>query len=167
MDFAKVIANRRSIRKYKNDPVPPRKLQRLYDALRLAPSGGNHQNHCFIFVQDPAKRMQIATEACHQEFAKEAPVLMVACCDPGGSFDAAIAVDHMVLAATNAGLGTCWVGWFERDVVKRILGIPAGKEVAIMVAIGYADEQPAARPRKVLEELIMADKYAAPAQPKA
>ncbi len=167
MDFAKVIANRRSVRKYASKPVPARKLQKLYEALQQAPSGGNHQNYCFIFVHDAAARMQIATEACHEEFAKEAPVLMVACCEPGGAFDVAIAVDHMVLAATNAGLGTCWVGWFERDVVKRILGIPAAKEVAIMVAVGYAAEEPAARPRKPLGELIMADKYGASVQPKA
>jgi nitroreductase len=162
MDFTKVIAQRRSVRKYKKDPLPERKLRRLYEALRLAPSGGNRQNHCFIFVKDEAKRLQIATQACHQEFVAQAPILMAACCEPGGSFDVAIAVDHMILAAANAGLGTCWVGWFERDIVKRILGVPDSKEVPILVAIGSADEEPPARPRKPLEDLIMTDRYVTP-----
>jgi len=161
MDFGKVIANRRSIRKYKTDPVPQRKLQKLYDALRIAPSGGNRQNYCFIFIKDETKRLQIATQACHQEFVAQAPILMAACCEPGEAFNVAIAVDHMILAAANAGLGTCWIGWFERDVVRRILEVPDPKEVPILVAIGVADEEPPAKPRKPLEALIMTDKYTA------
>ena len=159
MELTKVISTRRSIRKYKSDPVPERKLRRLYEALRLAPSGANRQNRFFVFVRDAETRKRIAAEAGHQEFVAEAPVLMVAGCEPGGSFDVAIAVDHMVLAATNLGLGTCWVGWFEREPVKRILGIPAAKEVAILVTIGYSNEEPAARPRKAVEELVMLERY--------
>jgi len=159
MEFTKVTSTRRSIRKYKGDPVPERKLRKLHEALRLAPSAANRQNHIFIFVKDEDKRRRIAAEAGHQDFIGQAPVLMVAACEPGGAFDVAIAVDHMVLAATNAGLGTCWVGWFEREPVKRILDIPASKEVPILVTIGYADEAPAARPRKAYEQLIAFDRY--------
>ncbi len=162
MDFGKVIAKRRSIRKYRTDSVPQRKLQKLYEALQIAPSGGNRQNYCFIFVKDDAKRMQIATQACHQEFVAQAPIILAACCEPGESFNVAIAVDHMILAAANAGLGTCWIGWFERDAAKRILEIPESKEVPILVTIGFADEEPPAKPRKSLEDLIMIDRYVPP-----
>jgi nitroreductase len=68
----------------------------------------------------------------------------------------------MILAATEEGLGTCWVGWFEREPVRRILGIPESKEVPILVPIGYPDESPEARSRKPLEELIMVDAYGCP-----
>jgi nitroreductase len=163
MEFRDVIAARRSIRKYKNRPVGQAKLRRLQEALRMAPSGANRQDYAFIFVTDPQKRAQIASEAGHQEFLGQSPVLMVAVCPPGAEFNAAIAVDHMVLAATDEGLGTCWVGWFERGPVRRILGIPEGKEVPILITIGYADEQPEARPRKPLSKLIMKDAYAEPA----
>lgn len=159
MEFTEVIAKRRSIRKYKSNPIPEAKLQKLYEALRMAPSGANRQEFNFIFVKDEEKRQRIATEAGHQGFIAEAPVLMIAVCNPGGEFNVAIAVDHMILAATNEGLGTCWVGWFEREPVKEILGIPESKEAAILVPIGFPDESPDARPRKSLDELIMVDSY--------
>jgi len=162
MEFRDVIAARRSIRKYKKRAVGKAKLRRLQQALRIAPSGANRQDYAFIFVTDPMKRAQIAKEAGHQDFLAQAPVLMVAVCTPGESFNVAIAVDHMVLAATDEGLGTCWVGWFEREPVKRILGIPEAREVAILVTIGYADEQPEARARKSLSTLIMQDAYIEP-----
>jgi nitroreductase len=159
MEFTKVLSARRSIRKYKPDPVPEEKLQKLYEALRLAPSGSNHQPFNFIFVKDAGLRQQLASQACHQPFVAQAPVLMVECCDAGREFDVAIAVDHMILAAANEGLGTCWMGWFERDVAERILGIADGRKAAILVPIGYADEMPDARARKPLSELVMIDRY--------
>ena len=162
MEFKEVIAARRSIRKYKSKPVSKTKLLTLQKALRTAPSGANRQDFAFIFVTDPEKRARIAAEAGHQDFLTQAPVLVAGVCGQGGSFDVAIAVDHMILAATDQGLGTCWVGWFEREPVKRILGIPQAKEVPILVAIGYADEKPDARARKPLDKLIMKDAYVEP-----
>jgi nitroreductase len=154
MEFMEVISKRRAIRKYKKDPIPEDKLQRLYQALRLAPSGNNRQPYRFIFVRDERVRREIVQRACHQDFLYDAPIIMVACCEPGRAFDTAIAVDHLVLAATNEGLGTCWVGWFDRDAVKEILGIERNMDVPILVPIGYPDESPPARPRKTLEELV-------------
>ncbi len=159
MEFKDVIAARRSIRRYKKRTVGKARLRRLQQALRTAPSGANRQDYAFIFVTDPKKRAQIAKEAGHQEFLAQAPVLVVAVCTPGESFNVAIAVDHMILAATDEGLGTCWIGWFEREPVKRILGIPEAKEVPILVTVGYAAEDPDPRPRKPLSRLIMQDAY--------
>jgi nitroreductase len=79
---------------------------------------------------------------------------MVACCEKGDSISTAIAVDHMVLAATDEGLGTCWVGWFEKEVARKILNIPSNMEIPILIPIGYADENPSAKPRKEISELI-------------
>ena len=159
MELRDVLAQRRSIRKYSKRAVSGRKLRRLYKALQLAPSGGNKQNYTFIFVMDAEKRRQIAEQAGHQEFLAEAPVLMAAVCEPSGGFNVAIAVDHMILAATDEGLGTCWVGWFDREPVKRVLGIPDSKEVPILVTIGHPMETPEPRERKSLEELIMHEEY--------
>lgn len=154
MELSEVILSRRAIRKYKTDPIPEEKLQKLYGALQAAPTANNSQPFGFIFVKDAEKRRQICAQACHQDFIAQAPVLVVAVCSNGAAFDAAIAMDHMSLAATAEGLGTCWVGWYEKDVVKKLLGIPHGKDIAILMPVGYPDETPAPRPRKPVEELI-------------
>lgn len=159
MEFSKVISSRRAIRKYKKDPIPEEKLHRLFEALSAAPSGNNREPYKFIFVREKEQRAKIASQACHQEFLTEVPLLMVACCDKGKAFDTAIAVDHLVLAATNEGLGTCWIGWFEKEVVREILAIPETMEIPILISIGYADETPPVKPRKSLDELIAMDRY--------
>lgn len=155
MDFTEVISKRRAVRHYKNDPIPAEKMAKLYEALQMAPSGNNRQPYRFYFVTDPEKRREIVTKACHQEFILEPPVIMVAVCDQGDDFNVAIAVDHLILAATDEGLGTCWVGWFEREVVRQILNIPATQDIPIMVPIGYPAESPAPRPRKSIKELVI------------
>lgn len=83
----------------------------------------------------------------------------MACCRRGAELDCAIALDHMILAATNEGLGTCWVGWIERDVIHGILGIPPEVEVPVIVPVGYAAENPRQKPRKVLDELVGDDVF--------
>ncbi len=154
MEFKSVITTRRAIRRYKPDPIPENKLQSLYKALQAAPTGNNRQPFKFIFVKDPEMRRMIVSQACHQEFLAQPPILLVACCEKGDSFNVAIAVDHMILAATDEGLGTCWVAWFDAEKVKALLNIPAQLEVPIIVPIGIAGENPAQKPRKSLEELI-------------
>ena len=163
MELREVIARRRSIRKYSRRKIGQAKVRRLQKALQSAPSGGNRQEYQFIFVTDEEKRRQIAAKAGHQQFLFEAPLMVVAVCKPGGEFNVAIAVDHMILVATDEGLGTCWVGWFERGPVHRILGIPKSEAVPILVTVGYAAETPVARPRKPLAELISANAYRKPA----
>ena len=160
MELKDVIAKRRSVRAYRSRSIGQRKLRGLQRALQLAPSGANRQDYRFIFVTDEKKRERIAAEAGHQEFIAQAPLIVVAVCEPGGEFNVAIAVDHMILAATDLGLGTCWIGWFEGPPVRKVLGIPKSKAVPIMVTVGYAAEEPKARPRKALSELIALDAYA-------
>ena len=154
VDFMEGLAIRGAIRMYKKDPVPDENLVMLYVALRLAPSGNNRQPYKFIFVKDENTRHEIVRRAWHQDCLYDAPVIMIACCEQGRAFDTAIAVDHMVLSATNEGLGTCWVGWFEREPVREILGIDSSMEIPILVPIGYADECPEAKPRKSIQELV-------------
>ena len=162
MEFWDVLKERKSIRKYSKRAVSQRKLRRLQRALQIAPTGGNRQDFAFIFVTDEKVRARLAKRAGHQDFIGEAPVIMAAVCPPGGGFNVAIAVDHMTLAAANEGLGTCWIGWFERDEAKKILRVPDDKEVAILVTVGHPAETPDARKRKPLKELIMQERYRKP-----
>ena len=159
MELNQVIQTRRSIRKYKQEPIPEAVFHKLYNSLSLAPSANNMQPCKFIFVKDPEIRKQIVNKGCHQPSLLDAPLIVVACCNHGTSFDAAIAVDHLILAATDSGLGTCWVGWIEREEIKKILGIPDNMDVPIIIPIGYAAESPEARSRKPVNELIMSDLY--------
>lgn len=154
MELNDVIFSRRAIRKYKPDPIPEEKLQKLYKALQAAPTANNSQPFKFIFIKDAELRHKLVAQACHQDYLTQPPVIMAAVCKEGTAFDAAIAVDHMSLVATAEGLGTCWVGWYEKDVVKKLLSIPAGQDIAILMPIGYPDENPAPRPRKPVSELI-------------
>lgn len=159
MDFTDVVKARRSIRKFKTEPIPEAALPKLYEALSAAPSGNNGQPCSFVFVRDPALRAQIVNRGCHQESFLNAPLIVVASCRKDREFDCAIAVDHLILAAANEGLGSCWVGWIERDAIREIVGIPKEMEIPVIIPIGYADEKPAARPRKPLAELIHTDTY--------
>lgn len=162
MELQEVMAKRRSIRSYQKRRVGKAKLRRLQKALQIAPTGSNKQEFQFIFVTDEKRLQRIARQAGHQDFLAEAPLIVVAVCEPGGEFNVAIAMDHMVLAATNEGLGTCWIGWFEREPVRKILRIPRDKDVAIMVTVGHPGEEPEPRSRKPLEQLISENTYRMP-----
>ncbi len=142
MEFWNVIRERRSVRAFRGDPIPDAADQRLREALRLAPSANNAQPCRFVFVRDPAVRARIVAEACHQEGFRDAPLIVVACCKRGTEFDCAIAIDHLVLMATSEGLGSCWVGWIERDTIREIVGVPADMEIPVIVPIGYPAEHP-------------------------
>lgn len=159
MEFSQVVFSRRAVRKYKTDSVPDDVLHRLFEAMNAAPSGNNHQPYRFIFVKQEEIRKKIASKACHQEFLFDAPVLVAACCEKDRAFDTAIAMEHLILAATNEGLGSCLIGWFEREVVRKILNVPDNYEIPILAAIGYADENPEAKPRKPISELIAYDHF--------
>jgi len=154
MEFMDVISTRRSIRGYKSDAVPEAALEQMKQAVRMAPTGNNRQPFKVVFVRNPALRKEIAEKACHQAFIGQAPILAVVFCEKDSEFNAAIVTDHLVLTATAAGLGTCWVGWFERDILQTIIPPPQGMSPCILVPIGTSLENPAARPRKPMDELV-------------
>ncbi len=167
MEIIEAIRSRRSIRKYQERAIEPERLMRVLDAGRIAPSAKNLQDWKFIVVRDGEKRRRLAEAAMGQAQVAAAPVVIAACATkpdnimPCGQLcypiDLAIALDHMSLAAVAEGLGTCWIGAFYEDRVKEILGIPAGVRVTSMLTLGYPAESPAARPRKMQEEIVAYD----------
>ncbi len=201
MSVFDAIEKRRSVRNYRPDSISADVLDRLLNAIRLAPSGGNQQPYKFIVVQDKEIKAKLAA-ACRwtpgapkgHEFIAEAPVAIVACSSEKGGIsrfyreegqmtlalgrdvpaeidrsaagylnlaeiDAAIALDHLILAATEEGLGTCWVAAIDELEVKRLLSVPDDMRVLVVVPIGYTDSWPEARPRKRHEELFCQDRY--------
>lgn len=163
MEFYDVIRRRRSVRKYKKDEVEEEKLERILDSARLAPSAANVQPWVFYVVRDERLKSRLKS-AYGQEWFYTAPLIIVGCANAesawkrgdGKSYadvDFAIAFEHIILSATAEGLGTCWIGAFDPDVVRRVLGLPKELEPVAMTPLGYPDETPDPKPRKALEEI--------------
>ena len=169
MDVMTAIKTRRSIRSYEDKPLEEEKLHLVLEAGRLAPSASNRQDRRFVVVRDPAIKEKLAVAANNQRFVGEAAEVIVACALETERFmpcgekpypvDLAIAVDHMTLKATEEGLGTCWIGAFQQDRLKEILGIPGKVRVVVLLPVGYPAQQPGQRSRKPFEEVFTFEKW--------
>jgi nitroreductase len=167
MEFMEVIRERRSIRKYKSDPVSREDIEYVLEAARMAPSWANTQCWKFVVVTD--KAIIAALAAAGNEWLKHAPAIIVACADPTAPgtkgdqeyymLDIGIAMEHLILAATDRGLGTCWIGAFDEQAVKSVLKVPDGIRVVASTPLGYPDEAPGPRERKTLEEITCNERY--------
>ncbi len=176
MDVFDAIKTRRSVRSYSSRPIPDDVMERMKLALRYAPSACNFQPWRFILVTDAALRRKVAEAANDQLFMAEAPVTVVGCGLPeqaykvmGGygnstDIDIAIAFDHLTLAAVTEGLGTCWIGAFSEEKVKRLLEVPEHVKVVAMTPLGYPASADLNFPldesrRKGADEIFSTDRY--------
>jgi nitroreductase len=162
MSIFETIRDRRSIRTYKGERIPKDKLDKLLETARLAPSAANRQVWKFIVVEDEQIKNQLVTACNNQAFVGTASQVIAGIGDPAQKWhqvDLAIALEHIVLEAVELGLGTCWIGAFNEDEVKKILKIPQDKKVVALLTVGVPAESPAARPRKALEEIVAYDEY--------
>ena len=179
MEVLDAIKRRRSVRAYSSRPIPADVLDRMHEALRFAPSACNLQPWHFIGVTDAELRGRLAAAANNQHWMADAPLTMVACGFPQRAYqrmggygnsvdvDLAIALDHLTLAAVADGLGTCWIGAFDEQKVKDLLGIPASVKVVAMTPVGYPASQDLIHPvdqsrRKPLEAILSTDRYTEP-----
>ena len=171
MKVLEAIQKRRSVRKYKQDPIPEEALLRVLEAARLAPSGKNFQPWKFIIVKDKELKEKLARASAGQFFIAKAPIIVIGCGFPdkcyarmgrymkSWSVDVTIALEHLILQAQEEGLGTCWIGSFEEEEVKAILNVPEEVKVLALTPLGYPDEIPRFRGRKSLDEIISYDRY--------
>jgi nitroreductase len=171
LDFYDAVRKRLSVRSYKPDPVPEDVLNRILEAGRLAPSAKNYQPWKFIVVKDPAVRQALVPACKNQGSVGQAPVVICACCvidqvwkGMGGywsaeAVDITIALEHMMLAATAEGLGTCWIGAFLEAEVKKVLAIPGGVKPIALTPLGYPARESKPQPRKPLAEITCADQW--------
>ena len=172
MDVFEAIEKRRSIRKYESTPVPEEKLEKILEAARLAPSARNRQPWHFIVVTDAEKRKALSG-GMFARFLKQSPVVIAACGDERAgpkwhAVDVAIAVENMVLAATEEGLGTCWIGSFDENKVQETLKIPKHLRVIVLLALGYSSGKESLSSkilhalvgkRKPLEKIVSHEEY--------
>ncbi len=168
MDVMDAIKGRRSVRKYSDKPIEDEKLELILEAGRLAPSSTNGQNWQFIVVRDKGKLQKLMEAADGQPSVGQAPCAIVVCgtkqrimdCgQPTDTVDCSIALSYMILEAHTLGLGTCWLGHFYADKVKKALHIPEDVSVVAFTPLGYPAENPEVRPRKEMREIISYDKY--------
>ncbi len=162
MDVGTAIRTRRSVRRYKSQDIPEEVLREVLEAARLAPSAANRQAWEMIVVKDSQVKKDLVPMCKNQKFVAECSVFLVAIEDPAQKWsrvDATIMLDHLTLEAHEKGLGTCWIGAFDKAQVGALLGVPPNKEVMACMTLGYPDEDPEARPRKPAEELIYYGRY--------
>ncbi len=161
MKFEEVVEKRRSIRKYKDTPVPKEKILKILEAARIAPSAGHRQPWHFIVVENKETIKKLAKS----EWAAEAPLMIVGLADHAASpnwclNDLGIAFEHIVLAATDLGLGTCWMGQSNREeLVKGLLDVPDNFKVIALTPLGVPDEKPSPKERKSLDAIVSWEKY--------
>ena len=164
MDFLELVNKRYSVRGYKPIPLEDEKLQKVLEAARMAPTGANRQAFQLIVVHTKGREEELR-KIYDKDWFVQAPVIICACAmatpgqpfrEGGASLNIGIVMDHLIMAATSLGLGTCWIGAFNHDEAKRILGFPEEAKPVICAAIGYLDEavQPRPRTRKPIGELV-------------
>ncbi|MCX6660991.1 MAG: nitroreductase family protein [Euryarchaeota archaeon] len=147
MEFIDVIKARTSVREYSEKQVEEEKIIYVLECARLAPSSANKQCWRFIVIQNKVTIEQIAKTTIINRWLKTTPVLIVACADPTDSgtvnsieyytVDVSIALEHIILAATNLGLGTCWVAEFNEEKLKELLEVPKRIRIVALTPLGY------------------------------
>jgi nitroreductase len=162
------IFERRSCRAFRSDAIPKEDLDRLLEAMRMAPSAGNCQPWRFLVVQSAEEREALAVAAFGQNFIADAPIVIVVCIDPARSSerygsrgrelyvfqDTAAAVENLLIAATALGYGTCWIGAFDEAVAARALGLPKKLRPVAMVPVGKAAKKLGKTTRLPMNEIV-------------
>lgn len=181
MNFETLITQRQSVRNYTDKPVEAEKIRQCIEAARLAPSACNSQPWTFVVVTAPDLLKKVADETLgplksFNKFVSKAPVVIVLVmekpkliADMGGRIknkeypliDIGIAAEHICLQATELGLGSCMLGWFNEKPIQELLNIPADKTIGLLISLGYAPESYKQRKkiRKPMNELMRFNGY--------
>ena len=169
MDFSELVTARYSVRSYTSDPVEEEKLNQVLEAARLAPTSGNRQPFQLIVIRTKGREGELQ-RIYEPEWFVQPPLVIGICGLPslagvrmdGRNYvdiDAAIVMDHLILAAANLGLGTCWVGALNPAAAREILGLPDDVEPLAFTPLGYAADQPGPKERKPLSELVRYERW--------
>lgn len=173
MDIFEVFRERRSIRKYTDQLVAEETIFQVLDAARLAPSWKNMQCWRFLVLRDKDERAKLLDAIPNDNPGKNAiiaaPVVILVCANPEESdvengipyfvADAAMAFEHLCLAARALGLGTCWMGWYDEEMIKQTFSIPQKYRIVGFTPMGYPNQSPKPRPRKELPEIAFFDSW--------
>ncbi len=177
MEFQELILKRQSDRKYLRTPVEEEKILMCIDAARLSPSACNAQPWTFVVVEDDSLRLEVEKAASGMgmnNFAVQAPVIIAIVLEKPnftskiGSvikdkeyplIDIGIAANQFCLQATELGLGTCILGWFDEKKIKKLLNVPSSKRIPILITLGYSDARLREKTRKPIDKMYKQNKY--------
>lgn len=170
MEFWDVIKKRYSVRKYQETPVSEELLNKILDAARIAPSADNRQPWYFIVGKNKEIIRKLGDATYDSKFISSAPIIIVGCADknecwtrPDGKkyypVDIAIAFQQLILAATEVGLGTCWIAELKEGEVQKILELPEHIVPVVMTPVGYSVQERKKTDRKSLKEIVKYDKW--------
>jgi nitroreductase len=168
LDFFEVVDHRYSVRSFRNTPVEDATLQVILEAVNNAPSAGNLQAFEVVVIRDPNRKRQMVKASLDQSFISQAPLALVFLANPdrnrakygsrGAELysvqDTTIACTYAQLAATASGLGTCWVGAFDEDKVRQIVGAPAAWRPVAILPMGVPAEAVGVRERRAVGDLV-------------
>ncbi|MEE8590422.1 MAG: nitroreductase family protein [Spirochaetia bacterium] len=169
MEFEKLIQARYSVRAYKRDPVPDQVLVKVLEAARLAPTAANRQPFRILVVHTDGREEELKRIYGRDWFVQ--PPLVIALCGladkcwvraDGKSFcdiDAAIVMDHLILAAADQGLGSCWIGAFDAQAARQILKLPDSVEPIAFTPLGYPTDKPGEKKRKPIVKLVQYESW--------
>jgi nitroreductase len=167
MSFLDLARRRRSVRRYRLEPVPDELLQQVLEAGRWAPSAVNSQPWEFIVVTDPAVKQALYDMAgvlgLKWQQLLSAPIVIVVCARRLTAYsrdDCIFAGENMLLCAADVGLGACWIGGFSEPKLKRLLSIPDGYLLPGILTLGYPEQEPSAPPRRELAEMLHRNTFA-------
>ena len=165
MDYSELIAARYSVRAYRPDPVEDEKLEAVLEAARLAPTAANRQPFQLVVMHTVGREKEIG-KIYRRPWFVQAPLVIGVCAISSLAWvresdrfnarliDAAIVADHLILAAADLGLGTCWVAAFNVDAARSVMGLPDEAEPVIFTPLGYPADRPGPKTRKPLSELV-------------
>jgi nitroreductase len=170
MEFSELIRKRYSVRAYKLDPVEDEVLNQVLEAARLAPTADNRQPFRLIVIPTAGREAELR-RIYNRDWFVQAPLVICACGIPAQGWtrrrdgknytevDVAIAMDHLILAATDAGLGTCWIAAFNPAAAREVLGLPDDVEPIVFTPLGYPADRPGPKKRKALSELVRYERW--------
>jgi nitroreductase len=173
MEFSQLITRRYSVRAYKPDPVEDEKLQQVLEAARLAPTAANRQPFQIIVIHTQGRKTELQ-RIYHRDWFSQAPLILCGVGVPGQSWVrsadqrryldvyVAIVMDHLILAAAELGLGTCWIAAFNARAAREILQLPDEVEPLIFTPLGYPESEadtPGVKERKPLSDLVRYEKW--------
>ncbi|MGB9977634.1 nitroreductase family protein [Methanobacterium sp.] len=169
MEFLELIEKRYSVRAYNPENIEDEKLNTVLEAARLAPTAVNYQPFQIIVIHTKDREMEL-NRIYPAEWFVQPPIILCICAvrdkawtrRDGKNFmdiDAAIVMDHIILAATSVGLGTCWIGAFDAKSAKEILNLPEGVEPILFTPLGYPADEPGTKRRKELSELVRYEQW--------
>ncbi len=169
MDFAALVRARYSVRAYQDRAVEEDKLAAVLEAARLAPSAANRQPFALLVIKTRGREAELRRIYSKPWFT-QAPLVIGVCALPDKAWsrvdgknyadvDATIAMDHLILAAADLGLGTCWVAAFDPAAAREVLGLPEDVEPVAFTPLGYPADGRREKVRKPLSELVHYDKW--------